>query len=149
MQLKSYKLKTTNVTSSASVLLSGRANYRTNINKQIKLATGGNKRIKLNILIYLFGYFWFAVVSIALPIFSLRKCYIFFVVKSKTESMKPALTGTFTAKVVGVFSEAFVYSSLNIRFQLADSKWAKIHHKTLQTFPMFPLQSRCTPGLDT
>ena len=114
MQLKSYKLKTTNVTSSASVLLSGRANYRTNINKQIKLATGGNKRIKLNILIYLFGYFWFAVVSIALPIFSLRKCYIFFVVKSKTESMKPALTGTFTAKVVRVFTETYRLSSMNI-----------------------------------
>ena len=67
-----------------------------------------------NILIYLFGYFWSAVVSIALPIFSLRKCHILFVVKSKTESMKPALTGTFTAKVVRVFTETYRLSSMNI-----------------------------------
>ena len=97
------------------VLLSGRANYCTNVNKQIKLATGENERMKFNILIYLlFGYFWSAVVSIALPIFSLRKCHILFVVKSKTESMKPALTGTFTAKVVRVFTETYRLSSMNI-----------------------------------
>jgi hypothetical protein len=79
--------------------------------------------IKVQIIyLFLLGWLSFAIISIALPIFSLRKGHIFFIVKSQAEGMTPPLTRSFTSKKVWVVTKSHGCPSTDIRFKLATWK---------------------------